>query len=116
MPILLWSGKPYLTLTITDKQKWWDNFLTCIRSNTVAYTKRKYFIENSTRDRLRRDLAELEAAPTELLTSSQISQYEYLKGKLTATDNVFGGSLSINNGNPTSPSTSNWKNVARNGR
>ena len=34
---------------ILDKQRWWDVFLTCIRSKTVTYTKHKYFIENSTR-------------------------------------------------------------------
>ena len=26
------------------KEKWWDVFLTCIRSKTVYYTKQKYII------------------------------------------------------------------------
>ena len=58
-------------LHIVNPQKWWDIFLTCIRSKTIAYTKQKHFIENSTRDKLRKDLFNLEALPSELLTPSQ---------------------------------------------
>ena len=72
-------------LLIAGKQKWCDVFVTCIRSKTVAYTTLIYFIENSTRDKIRRDVGDLEAIPTELLTPSQVSLYEYLKGKL----NIF---------------------------
>ena len=38
-----------------EKEKWWDVFLTCIRSKTVYYTKQKYTIENSTRDRIKKE-------------------------------------------------------------
>ena len=73
-------------LNIVDKQRWWDIFLTCIRSKTVDYTKRKYFIENSTRDRIKRDLVALEAVPADRLTSSQAGHYNFLKGKLRILD------------------------------
>ena len=52
-------------LNILDEHRWWDVFLTCIRSKTVDYTKRKYFIENSTRDKLQKELLALEAILTE---------------------------------------------------
>ena len=70
-------------LNILDKQRWWDIFLTCIRSKTVIYTKREYFVENSTRERIRKDLVVLEAIPGDRLTSSQAGHYNFLKGKLT---------------------------------
>ena len=73
-------------LNILDKQRWWDIFLTCIRSKTVGYTKRKYFIENSTRAKLRRDLVALEAVPADRLTSPQAGHYNFLKGKLRILD------------------------------
>ena len=69
-------------LNILDKQRWWDIFLTCIRSKTVAYTKQKYFIENSTRERIKKDLVALEAIPADRLSSSQAGHYNFLKGKL----------------------------------
>ena len=69
-------------LHIPDKQKWWDIFLTCIRSKTIAYTKRKYFIENSTRYKIKQDLLNLEALPSERLTPSQTAHYNFLKEKL----------------------------------
>ena len=56
------------TLNILDKQKWWDIFLTSIRSKTVDYTKQKYFIENSIREKIKQDLLTLEAIPSERLT------------------------------------------------
>ena len=43
-------------LHILDKEKWWDIFLICIRSKTVAYTKQKHFIENSTHHKIKNDL------------------------------------------------------------
>ena len=67
---------------IPDKQKWWDIFLACIRSKTIAYTKRKHFIENSTRYKLKKDLLNLEALPSERLTPSQTAHYNFLKEKL----------------------------------
>ena len=73
-------------LNIVDKQRWWDIFLTCLRSKTVDYTKRKYFIENSTRDRIKRDLLALEAVSADRLTSSQAGHYNFLKGKLRILD------------------------------
>ena len=36
-------------LNIEDKQKWWDIFLSSVRSKTVEYTKQKITIENSAR-------------------------------------------------------------------
>ena len=69
-------------LHIVDAHKWWDIFLTCIRSKTVAYTTRKRFLENSTRDKLRKDLLNLEALPSELLTPLQTAHYNFLKEKL----------------------------------
>ena len=69
-------------LYIPDKQKWWDIFLACIRSKTIAYTKRKHFIENSTRYKLKKDLLNLEALPSERLTPSQTAYYNFLKEKL----------------------------------
>ena len=69
-------------LHIPDKQKWWDIFLACIRSKTIAYTKRKHFIENSTRYKLKKDLLNLEALPSERLTPSQTAHYNFLKEKL----------------------------------
>ena len=65
-----------------EKEKWWDVFLTCIRSKTVYYTKQKYAIENSTRDRIKKDIIKLEAIPAEQRTPSQASQYNFLKEKL----------------------------------
>ena len=44
------------TLNILDKQKWWEIFLTSIRSKTVNYTKQKYFIENSIREKIKQDI------------------------------------------------------------
>ena len=69
-------------LHIPDKQKWWDIFLACIRSKTIAKTKRKHFIENSTRYKLKKDLLNLEALPSERLTPSQTAHYNFLKEKL----------------------------------
>ena len=71
-------------LNILDKQWWWDIFLTCIRSKTVTYTKHKYFIENSTRERIKKDLVALEAIPADPLSSSQAGPYNFLKGKYKA--------------------------------
>ena len=51
-----------------DKEKWLDIFRTRIRSMTVYYTKRKYAIENSIRDRVKKDLLKLEAIPVERIT------------------------------------------------
>ena len=73
-------------LHIIDKQKWWDIFLTCIRSKTVAYTKQKHFIENSTRYIIKKDLLALEALPSERLTPSQAARYSFLKEKLKVFD------------------------------
>ena len=56
-------------LPIRDPQKWWDTFLTSVRSKTVEYTKRKHSIENECRNRLRGDLLRLEAVPTDLHTN-----------------------------------------------
>ena len=64
-------------LNILDKQRWWDIFLTCIRSKTVAYTKHKY----STQERITKDLVALEAIPADRLSSSQAGYYNFLKGK-----------------------------------
>ena len=50
-------------LHIVNPQKWWDIFLTCIRSKTIAYTKQKHFIENSTRDKLRERFIEFGGTP-----------------------------------------------------
>ena len=69
-------------LYIVDTQKWWDIFLTCIRSKTIAYTKQKHFIENSTRYKIRKDLLNLEALPSKLLTPPQTAHYNVLKEKL----------------------------------
>ena len=69
-------------LHILDKQKWWDIFLTCIRSKTIAYTKRKHFIENSSRYKIKKDLLSLEALPSGRLTPSQAAHYTFLKEKL----------------------------------
>ena len=49
---------------------------------TIAYTKRKHFIENSTRYKLKKDLLNLEALPSERLTPSQTAHYNFLKEKL----------------------------------
>ena len=73
-------------LNIVDKQRWWDIFLTCVRSKTVDYTKHKNFIENSTQDSINRDLVALEAVPADWLTSSQAGHYNFLKGKLRILD------------------------------
>ena len=67
---------------MVDKQRWWDVFLTSIRSKTVTYTKHKYFIENSTRERIKKDLVALETIPADRLSSSQAGHYNFLKGKL----------------------------------
>ena len=72
-------------LNILDKQRWWDIFLTCIRSKAVDYTKHKYFIENTTREKIK-DLVALEAIPVDLLTSSQAGHYNFLQGKLRILD------------------------------
>ena len=69
-------------LYISDKQRWCDIFLTCICSKTVTYSKRKYFIENSTQEKIRNDLVALEAIPADRLTSSKAGHYNFLKGKL----------------------------------
>ena len=69
-------------LPIRDPQKWWDTFLTSVRSKTVAYTKRKHSIENECRSRLREDLLRLEAVPTDQLTLLQAARYAFLKEKL----------------------------------
>ena len=69
-------------LNILDRQQWWDIFLTCIRSKTVAQNKHKYFIENSPREKFRKDLVALDAVPAHRLTSSQAGHYNFLKGKL----------------------------------
>ena len=67
-------------LNILDIQQWWDIFLTCIHSKIVTYTKHKYFIENPTRERIKKDLLALEAIPADWLTSSQAGRYNFLKG------------------------------------
>ena len=69
-------------LNILDNQWWWDIFLTCIRSKTVAYTKHKYFIDKSTQERIKKDLVALEAVPADRLSSSQAGHCTFLKGKL----------------------------------
>ena len=69
-------------LNILGKQRWWDIFLTCMRSKTVTYTKHKYFIKNPTWEKIRKDLVALEAIPADRLTSSQAGHYNFLKGKL----------------------------------
>ena len=69
-------------LPIRDPQKWWDTFLTSVRSKTVEYTKRKHSIENECRNRLREDLLRLEAVPTDQLTPLQAARYAFLKEKL----------------------------------
>ena len=69
-------------LPIRDPQKWWDTFLTSVRSKTVEYTKRKHSIENECRNRLPEDLLRLEAVPTDQLTPLQAARYAFLKEKL----------------------------------
>ena len=68
-------------LPIQDPQKWWDTFLTSVRSKTVENTKREHSIENECRNRLCEDLLRLEAVPTDLLTPSQAARYAFLKEK-----------------------------------
>ena len=60
-------------LPIQDPQKWWDTFLTSVRSKTVEYTKRKHSVENECRNRLREDLLRLEAVPIDQLTPLQVA-------------------------------------------
>ena len=70
------------SLTLLDKQRWWDVFLTAVRSKTIFYTKQKHFVETTTRDLLRRDLLRLEAVPPDQLTPDQSALYGFLKEKL----------------------------------
>ena len=67
------------TLNTLENQKWWDISLTTIRLKTVDYTKQKYFIENSIREKIKQDLLTLEAIPSERLTPSKASHYNFLK-------------------------------------
>ena len=69
-------------LNILGKQKWWVIFLTCIRSKTLAYTTHKRSIENSMRNKFKKDILNLEAVSTERLTPSQAAHYNFLKEKL----------------------------------
>ena len=96
-------------LPIRDPQKWWDTFLTSVRSKTVEYTKRKHSIENECRNRLREDLLRLEAVPTDKLTPLQAARYAFLKEKLKTFEEKLiegyrhrtRGSPGMNNGNQT---------------
>ena len=68
-------------LGITDKRTLWDVFLTCVRSKTVGYTKRKHFLTNSIRRRLHDDILKLEALPDDRMTTLQ-HRLATLKGSL----------------------------------
>ena len=62
--------------------RWWELFLTCIRSKTVQYTKQKHFIETGIKTRLRNDIRHLEAIPSDALTAAQSARYQFLKESL----------------------------------
>ena len=74
------------SLRLADKQRWWDVFLTSVRSKTIEYTKRKHFIENNTRRLLRRDLERLELIPPDQLTPAQSEELYFLQEKLRLFD------------------------------
>ena len=69
-------------LGITDKRTLWDVFLTCVRSKTAGYTRRKHFLTNSIGRRLRDDILKLEALPDDRMTTLQHHRLTTLKGSL----------------------------------
>ena len=69
-------------LEITDARTWWDIFLTCVRSKTVTYTKRKHFLDANIRKRFSDEMVKLEAIPQDMTTAQQHNRYRTLQESL----------------------------------
>ena len=70
------------SLTGLDAQRWWDVFLSAVRSKTIDYTSRKRLVEKTTRSLLHQDLLRLEAVTFDRLTPAQQGLYAHLKERL----------------------------------
>ena len=69
-------------LGITDVKTWWNVFLTCVRSKTVIYTKRKHFLDASIRKRFSDEMVKLEAISQDMMTAQQHNRYRTLQESL----------------------------------